>query len=59
MQKLREPTLGAAQSAATRTRTRVNWARFWIQSAVLAVAFNVLAGLGTWYWIFPRLFPVR
>jgi hypothetical protein len=59
MQELREPTLGPAQSAASRAQTPFNWARFWVQCAVLVIAFNVMAGLATWYWIFPRLFPAR
>ena len=42
-----------------RNKGDVNWARFWMQMLVAMVVFNVVAGLITWYFIFPRLFPGR
>jgi hypothetical protein len=47
-------TRGRAPARAT---DKINWYRFWVQMAIAALAFNVLAGLLTWYFIFPKLFP--
>ena len=38
-------------------RSSFPWKRFWIQSLIAMLIFNVFAGLVTWYFIFPRLFP--
>ncbi len=43
--------------ASKRSSAKVNWYRFWVQMAIAALAFNILAGLVTWYFIFPKLFP--
>jgi hypothetical protein len=59
MQQPVESTLGLPQSAAPRAVAPFNWARFWIRSAVSVILFNVIAGVLTWVWIFPRLFPAR
>jgi hypothetical protein len=33
------------------------WYRFWKRMLWSALAFNVVAGLVTWFVLFPRLFP--
>jgi hypothetical protein len=38
-------------------RREFDWLRFWIRTAIAVVAFNIVAGLVTWYLIFPRLHP--
>jgi hypothetical protein len=37
----------------------MNWFRFWIQILIAMMVFNVIAGLVTWYFIFPHLHPAR
>lgn len=34
-----------------------DWKRFWVRSLIAVFIFNILAGLVTWYFIFPRLHP--
>ncbi len=34
---------------------KIDWFRFWRDMVIAAVAFNVVAGLVTWYYIFPLL----
>ena len=34
-----------------------DWKRFWIRSLIAIAIFNIVAGLLTWYFIFPRLHP--
>ena len=46
-------------AAQRQTRTGVNWFRFWIQMLVAMMVFNIIAGLVTWYFIFPHLHPPR
>lgn len=43
--------------APQRRVSAINWHRFWIQMAIAAVVFNIVAGIVTWYFIFPRLHP--
>ncbi|HYA65282.1 MAG TPA: hypothetical protein VEE84_01240 [Burkholderiaceae bacterium] len=38
-------------------RKGINWFRFWMQMLVAMLIFNIIAGLVTWYFIFPRLHP--
>lgn len=45
----------AAQEATP--RKEMNWFRFWMQMLVAMLVFNVIAGLVTWFFIFPRLHP--
>ena len=37
---------------------KVDWFRFWRNMVIAVAAFNVVAGLVTWYYIFP-LFGLR
>ena len=32
-----------------------NWVKFWIEMGIYALIFNIIAGLVTWYYIFPKL----
>ena len=32
-----------------------NWVKFWIEMGIYALIFNIVAGLITWYYIFPKL----
>jgi len=32
-----------------------NWMKFWIEMGIYALLFNIVAGLITWYYIFPKL----
>jgi hypothetical protein len=59
MRELEISALGQAQRAAPQSHPAFDWTRFWIHSAVTVIVFNVMAGLITWYWILPRLFPGR
>jgi hypothetical protein len=34
---------------------KIDWFRFWRDMAIAALVFNVVAGLVTWYYIFPLL----
>ncbi len=34
---------------------KIDWFRFWRDMLIAAVVFNVVAGLVTWYYIFPLL----
>lgn len=36
-----------------------NWFRFWMQMLAAMVVFNIVAGLLTWYYIFPKLHPAH
>jgi len=38
---------------------RVNWLRLWIQVGLAMLAFNIVAGFVTWYFLFPRLHPAQ
>ena len=38
-------------------RKGINWFRFWVQMAIAALIFNIVAGLVTWFFIFPKLHP--
>jgi len=44
---------------AERSRTAGQWYRFWKRMLLSALVFNVVAGLVTWFFLFPRLFPGR
>lgn len=61
----RSPAPGTAElpaqpaRAATPVRSGINWFRFWIQMLLAMMVFNVIAGLVTWYFIFPRLHPTH
>jgi hypothetical protein len=44
---------------AAQRRPGINWFRFWIQMLVAMMVFNVVAGLVTWYFIFPHLHSAR
>ena len=57
MHEMRNPALGPSAPAAPYAHPAFNWTRFWIRSGVSVIAFNVIAGFITWYWILPRLFP--
>ncbi len=46
----------AATPSAT-PRKGVNWFRFWMQMLIAVLVFNVIAGLVTWFFIFPKLHP--
>jgi hypothetical protein len=59
MRELEIAAQGQPDRAAPQVHPAFNWTRFWIQSAVTVLVFNVVAGLMTWYWLFPRLFPGR
>lgn len=48
-----------AGAPAARPRSGINWFRFWMQMLVAMVVFNILAGLFTWYVLFPILHPGR
>jgi hypothetical protein len=37
--------------------TRINWFRFWMRMLIAMLAFNVIAGVITWFFIFPHLHP--
>jgi hypothetical protein len=45
------------QTSGRRVVSTFPWKRFLIQSLIAMAVFNVIAGLVTWYFIFPRLFP--
>ncbi|HXW65248.1 MAG TPA: hypothetical protein VEK74_09205 [Burkholderiaceae bacterium] len=47
-----KPTQGAAGQ-----RKGINWFRFWMQMLVAVLVFNIIAGLVTWFFIFPKLHP--
>ena len=47
-----KPTRGTATP-----RKGINWFRFWMQMLVAVLVFNILAGLVTWFFIFPKLHP--
>ena len=49
----------AGRSAEAPARSSVNWMRFWLQMLAAMMVFNIIAGLVTWYFIFPRLHPVH
>ena len=51
--------LTGGSSAQQPTPTGINWFRFWIQTLVAMMVFNVIAGLVTWYFIFPHLHPPK
>jgi hypothetical protein len=53
------PARSASQGPAARPTDGFNWFRFWMRVLVAMIAFNVLAGLLTWYVIFPRLHPAH
>jgi hypothetical protein len=54
------PAGPGAPSAAGAGRPRgINWFRFWMQMLAAMVVFNIIAGLVTWYYIFPRLHPAH
>jgi len=38
-------------------RRGVNWSRFWLQMLIAMLVFNIIAGLVTWFFIFPKLHP--
>jgi hypothetical protein len=40
-------------------RSGFNWFRFWMQMLAAMIVFNIVAGLLTWYYIFPRLHPTH
>jgi hypothetical protein len=40
-------------------RREFPWLRFWAQSVLAALAFNVIAAIVTWHFILPRLFPAQ
>jgi len=46
-----------APSPASEPKRGINWFRFWMQMLLAMLAFNIIAGLVTWYFIFPRLHP--
>ncbi len=46
-------------SATAPRRPGINWSRFWIQMLVAMMVFNVIAGLVTWFFIFPHLHPAH
>jgi hypothetical protein len=55
---------GAARRAGERgpptgnpRRSGINWFRFCMQMLAAMVVFNIVAGLVTWYFIFPHLHP--
>jgi len=56
-----EPTAPAADPVAAPPSRRVgiNWVRFWLQMLAAMLVFNVVAGLVTWFFIFPHLHPAR
>jgi len=47
-----KPTGGTAAQ-----RKGINWFRFWMQMLVAVLVFNIIAGLVTWFFIFPKLHP--
>jgi hypothetical protein len=53
------PSPAADVPPAAPRRSGINWFRFWIQMAVAMLVFNIVAGLATWYFIFPHLHPAR
>ncbi len=42
-----------------RVKSGMNWFRFWMQMLAAMIIFNIVAGLVTWYYIFPRLHPAQ
>ena len=42
-----------------RGKSDINWFRFWMRMLVAMIVFNVVAGLFTWYVLFPKLHPVH
>jgi len=64
------PTRPPAETGAATTRranaagspqppAAFNWFRFWVRALVAMLVFNVVAGLVTWFFIFPHLHPAR
>jgi len=49
----------AAAAARPPARRTMNWFRFWVQMAVAMLVFNIIAGLVTWFFIFPHLHPAH
>jgi hypothetical protein len=47
---------GAHANAPT-PATGINWFRFWMRMLIAMLAFNVIAALITWFFIFPHLHP--
>jgi heme/copper-type cytochrome/quinol oxidase subunit 2 len=57
-----EPSSDPAISAAPprrQTPRGINWFRFWMQMLVAMLVFNLIAGLVTWFFIFPHLHPPK
>jgi len=50
-QRVKATTQGATP------RRGINWFRFWMQMLVAMLVFNIIAGLVTWFFVFPRLHP--
>ena len=42
-----------------RARAGINWLRFWLQMLAAMMVFNIIAGLVTWFFIFPHLHAAR
>jgi hypothetical protein len=49
------PPTGARAPA--RRAAGIDWFRFWVQMAIAAVVFNIVAALVAWYFVLPRLHP--
>jgi len=49
----------AQQQSRHPQRPGINWFRFWMQMVLAAIAFNIVAGLVTWFFVFPHLFPAH
>ena len=32
-----------------------DWVKFWIEMGIYGLIFNIVAGLITWYYLFPKL----
>jgi hypothetical protein len=60
-QDARTPGAAGAPAAATPPAKKkgINWFRFWMQMLAVMIVFNIVAGLITWYYIFPILHPAR
>lgn len=59
MREIDSPGVAQAAPGSRPNTGAFDWRRFWIRSLLAALAFNVVAALVTWFWIFPHLFPSR
>lgn len=46
---------GTQRSIPAKGLAPFNWKKFWIEVGVYVLIFNIVAGLITWYFIFPKL----